>query len=106
MNAVEKTSTGVTPAELILNNSIRLSNQILAPVLTNAISQVALSDTMDNWIARQHTLLQVAQAHQHQSDSHLLVEYDPRISEYNTCCSHHLLVEVTNSYPNIADHSK
>ncbi len=27
MNTVEKTSTGVTPAELILNNSIRLSNR-------------------------------------------------------------------------------
>ena len=71
------TSTGVTPAELILNNSIRLSNRILAPGSTNHTSQVALSDTMDNWVARQHTLLQVAQAHQHQSDSHLLVEYDP-----------------------------
>ena len=46
------------------------------------ISQVALSDTMDNRLTRQHTLLQVAQAHQHQSDSHLLVEYDPRITEY------------------------
>jgi hypothetical protein len=37
---------------------------------------------MDNWVARQHTLLQVAQSHQHQSDSHLLVESDPRITEY------------------------
>jgi len=37
---------------------------------------------MDNWVARQHILLQVAQAHQHQSDSHLLVEHDPRITEY------------------------
>ena len=37
---------------------------------------------MDNWVARQHILLQVAQAHQHQSDSHLLVEYDSRITEY------------------------
>jgi hypothetical protein len=37
---------------------------------------------MDNWVARQHALLQVAQAHQHQSDSHLLVEYDLRITEY------------------------
>jgi len=36
---------------------------------------------MDNWDA-QHTLLQIAQAHQHQSDSHLLAEYDPRITEY------------------------
>ena len=82
MNTVEKTSTGVSPAVLILNNSIRLSNRILAPGSANPTSQVALSDTMDNWVARQHTLLQVAQAHQHQSDSHLLVEFDPRYTEY------------------------
>ena len=74
MNTVEKTSTGVSPAVLILNNSIRLSNRILAPGSANPTSQGVLSDTMDNWVARQHTLLQVAQAHQHQSD--------PRITEY------------------------
>ena len=28
MNTVEKTSTGVTPAQLILNNSVQLSKQI------------------------------------------------------------------------------
>jgi hypothetical protein len=83
MNTVEMTSTGVTPAELILNNSIRLSNRILSPPgSVNPLSRVALSDTMDNWVARQHTLLTVARAHQLQSDSHLLVEYDPRITEY------------------------
>ena len=57
MNTVEKTSTGVTPAELILNNSIRLSNRVSAPGSANPTSQVALSDTMDKWVARQHTLL-------------------------------------------------
>jgi hypothetical protein len=31
MNTVEKTSTGVTPAALILNNSIRLTERILLP---------------------------------------------------------------------------
>ena len=31
MNTVEKTSTGVSPAELILNNSIRLTERILLP---------------------------------------------------------------------------
>ena len=77
MNTVEKTSTGVSPAELILNNSIRLSNRILAPGSANPTSHLALSDTMDNWVLFTHT-----------------------------CCSHHLLVAVTNSYPNIADHSK
>jgi hypothetical protein len=52
MNTVKKTSTGVTPAELILNNSIRLSNRILASGSANPTSQVALSDTRDNWVAR------------------------------------------------------
>ena len=33
MNTVEETSTGVTPSELILNNSIRISARILAMVL-------------------------------------------------------------------------
>ena len=83
MNTVEKTATGVTPAELILNSSIRLSDRILAPQGSNTPGgQVTLSDTLDNWVARHHTLLTVAQAHQLQSDSHLLVEYDPRITEY------------------------
>ena len=32
MNTVEKTSTGVTPADLILNHSIRLSSHIMTPI--------------------------------------------------------------------------
>ena len=83
MSTVEKTSTGVDHTKLLLNKSIRLSNRILSPPDSlNPLSQKELSDTMDNWVARQHTLLTVAQAHQLQSDSHLLVEYDPRIIEY------------------------
>ena len=82
-NTVEKTSTGVNPAELILNNSICISARILAPPGSNTPgSQVVLSDTLDSWVARQHTLLTLAQAHQIQADSHLLVEYDPPITEY------------------------
>ena len=37
---------------------------------------------MDSWIEKQHTLLKAAQAHQLNSDYHLLVEYDPHITEY------------------------
>jgi hypothetical protein len=32
MNTVEKTSTGVTPAEFILSHSIRLSSHIMTPL--------------------------------------------------------------------------
>ena len=67
MNTVEKTSTGVTPAQLILNNTIQLSKQILRsqrliypPDTTSPLQQIALSDHMDEWITGQNVLLKVA----------------------------------------------
>jgi len=57
MNTIEKTSTGVTPAELILSHSIRLSSHILTPVHNGvSSSDISLSDRLDEWISRQHTL--------------------------------------------------
>jgi hypothetical protein len=57
INTVEKTATGVTPAELILNYSIRLSSNILAPIDSSVdSSDTSLSDRMDEWISRQHTV--------------------------------------------------
>jgi len=89
MNTVEKTSTGVTPAQLILNNSVQLSKQILqpdrgsySPDPTIPSQQIALSDRMDEWISKQSVLLQVARDRQTKSDFHALVEYDPAITEY------------------------
>ena len=67
MNTVEKTATGVTPAQLFLNNSVRLSSQILQsqrvmhpPDTTRPSGQVALSDRMDEWISRQRDGLPLA----------------------------------------------
>jgi hypothetical protein len=62
MNTVEKTSAGVTPADLILSHSIRLTSHIMSPISSNSIdsSDISLSDRMDKWISRQHTLLVVA----------------------------------------------
>ena len=61
MNTVEKTSTGVTPADLILSHSIRLTSHIMSPVSSGKDSNdTSLSDRMDEWISRQHTLLMVA----------------------------------------------
>ena len=63
MDTVEKTTTGITPAELIFNNYIRLSSHILAaPATRDRSSLLALSDTMDSWIEKQYTLLQAARA--------------------------------------------
>ena len=89
MNTVEKTATGVTPAQLILNNSVRLSSQILQsqrvmhpPDTTSPSGQVALSDRMDEWISRQSALIKVARDKQSKTDFHALVEFDPAITEY------------------------
>ena len=65
MNTVEKTSTGVTPADLILSHSIRLTSHIMSPVSSGIdSSDISLSDRMDEWISRQHTLLVIVQENQ------------------------------------------
>jgi hypothetical protein len=77
MNTVEKASTEVTPAELILSHSICLSSHILTPVQrTVESSEISLSGRLDEWISRQHTLLFMAQKHQLQTDQHKVVEND------------------------------
>jgi hypothetical protein len=82
MNTAEKTSRGVTPAQLILNNSISLSKQILMSqrVLqvqdkTRPAGQIVLSDRLDEWIARQNTLIKVAREKQSKTDHHAVAEY-------------------------------
>jgi hypothetical protein len=83
MNTVEKTSTGVTLAELILSHSIRLSSHILTPVHSDVISsEISLSGRLDEWISRQHTLLTVVQEHLLQTDQHKVVENDPDVTDY------------------------
>ena len=66
MNTVEKTTTGVTPAELILT-----------PVQRNVES----SSRLDEWISRQQ-LQTVVQEHQLQTDQHKVVENDPDVTDY------------------------
>ena len=83
MNTVEKTSTGVSHAELILNNSIRITERVLLPPAhAKSSGQFALSDTMNEWVPRQTTLVRVARGKQLQTDYHARVEFDPTITEY------------------------
>ena len=83
MNTVEKTSTGVTPVALKINNSIRPTERILLPpTQARSSGQFALSDKMDEWIARQCTLINVAREKQRQTDFHALVEYDPTLGNW------------------------
>jgi hypothetical protein len=83
MNTVEKTSTGVTPADLILSHSIRLTSHIMSPINSSIdSSDTSLSERMDKWVSRQHTLLVVAQETQLQSDQHKVVENDAVVTDY------------------------
>ena len=76
MNTVEKSSTGVTPGELILNNNIRPTERIiLPPAQAKSSGQFALSDTMDKSVERQSTMIKVARDKQLQTDYHALVEF-------------------------------
>ena len=102
MNTVEK----VTQAELILSHSIRLSSHIMTPISNVDSSDTSLSDRMDEWISRQHTLLVVAQENQLQSDQHQLVENDPNITDYpiKSYVLYHLLRDaITSFFSNIRD---
>ncbi len=65
MNTVEKTATGVTPAELILNNSLRLTKSIVTEPSTMDRSRLkVMSGQLDSWISRQAILVKVAQENQ------------------------------------------
>ena len=46
------------------------------------ICRSSLSDRMDEWISRQHTLLVVAQESRLQSDQHKVVENDADVTDY------------------------
>ncbi len=53
MNTVDKTSTGVTPADLILSHSIRLTSHIMSPISGSVdSSDISLLDRMDELISR------------------------------------------------------
>ena len=61
MNTVEKTTTGVTPAELILNNSLRLTKTIFTEPSTMDRSRLK---SKSGQISRQAILVKVAQENQ------------------------------------------
>ena len=66
-NTVEKASKDVTPVQLILNNSISLSKQILMSKM-RPTGQIDLSGRMDEWISRQNALIKVAREKQSKTD--------------------------------------
>ena len=60
-----------------------ISSNILTPIDSSVDSSyTSLSDRMNEWIFRQHTLLIVARENQQQSDQHRQVENDAEITDY------------------------
>ena len=83
MNTVEKTATGVTPAELILNNSLRLTKRIFTEPSTMDRSRLkSMSGQLDSWISRQAILVKVAQENQKATDLHRMSVYDDNYTDY------------------------
>ena len=95
MNSVEKTSTGVTPAEVIW-----LQARILAPPTSlGSAQQIALSDTMDEWISKQHTLIIVARETQLATHSSNMTHGSPSTLSAPTCSSQLPSADPTSYYP-------
>jgi len=83
VNTVEKTTTGVTPAELILNNSLRLTKTIFTEPSTMDRSRLkSMSGQLDSWIIRQAALVKVAQENQKATDLHRMSAYDNNYTDY------------------------
>ena len=83
MNTVEKIITGVTPAELILNNSLRLTKSIFTELSTMDRSRLkSMSGQLDSRITRQAILVKVAHENQKATDLHLMSAYDNNYTDY------------------------
>ena len=76
-----------------LSHSIRLTSHTTSPIGGSVdSSDTSLSDRMDEWISRQHTLLVVAQESQLQSDQHEVVESDADVTDYGFVKSIHSFI--------------
>ena len=79
----QRVKNNLEPEETILSHFIRLTSNIMSPISGSVDSSgISLSDRMDEWISRQHTLLVVAQERQLQSDQHKVVENDADVTDY------------------------
>jgi hypothetical protein len=91
LNSEEKTSTGVSPAELLFGNTVNLGRELMRRPLPESSQTVAdgtpipaqpLSEYMENMLQCQKRLIEVAQATQLEKDSHHMSGFDPAFTEY------------------------
>jgi hypothetical protein len=84
MNTLEKVDTGITPAEMIFGNNLRLNFRILKgdrPIMNNN-EPITLSKYMDNLLVQQETILRVAREHQIEQDAYHMQECDLHYAEF------------------------
>jgi transposase InsO family protein len=87
LNSEEKTSTGVSPAELLFGNAVHLGRELLRrpSALTTAgeiLPNKSLGAYMENMLLNQRRLIEVAQATQLKKDLHHMSGYDPDFTEF------------------------
>jgi transposase InsO family protein len=83
LNAEEKENTGVSPAELLFGNAVKLSRNLLIPASELDESTVSsLSKHMSDMLKTQARLIEVAQETQLKHDSHHMSSYDPGFTEF------------------------
>jgi hypothetical protein len=85
LNSEEKTSTGVSPAELLFGNTVNLGRELLRrPIVAagNPIPAQTLSEYMENMLRCQKRLIEVAQTTQLEKDTHHMSGFDPDFTEY------------------------
>jgi transposase InsO family protein len=84
LNSEEKTNTGVSPAELLFGNTVDLGRELLRRPLKQSSGDqpIVLTDYMENLLAKQKVLLEIAQETQRKHDTHHMSGFDPEFTEY------------------------
>ena len=87
LNTVEKSTTGVTPAEMLFGNNLRLNTKVFDAKLVSKDSKLhdsnfKLTDYMDEMLKQQETILTVARQHQLMRDTYHMQEHDSDYAEY------------------------
>jgi hypothetical protein len=84
LNAEEKERTGVSPAELLFGNAVKLSRNLLIPAseFQESEGSTRLSDRMSQMLQTQSQLIEVAQATQLAHDAYHVSSYEPGFTEF------------------------
>lgn len=83
LNSEEKTNTGVSPAELLFGNTVDLGRRILrTPIQVPKGSEITLTEYMEELLAQQARLIEVAQATQSKHDTHHMSTFDSDYTEF------------------------